>query len=229
MTDVELPLAATRARSSSGVAEQLGQYRRELIGYCSFTKAIEHLGDRWSLFILRALAMLGPQGFNELATGLPGRISRSVLADRLRKLENLGLVAHAGRVQAARRVDPAREAHALEHRVEVGAPAVAGDAEPDARVTQLAQHLGDARQRRGRAVAQRAVLLLDAALHDVVARRHKFQKVGRKGEVRYGYAAAIVGGGSRLIRPGAAVRASHGVLFLDESTGKKIANVTHRI
>jgi DNA-binding HxlR family transcriptional regulator len=67
----------------------------EFIGYCSFTKAIEHLGDRWSLFILRALAMLGPQGFNELATSLPGRISRSVLADRLRKLESLGLIAHA--------------------------------------------------------------------------------------------------------------------------------------
>lgn len=30
-------------------------------------------------------------------------------------------------------------------------------------------------------------------------------------------AAAIIGGGSRLIRPGAAVRASHGVLFLDEA------------
>jgi magnesium chelatase family protein len=30
-------------------------------------------------------------------------------------------------------------------------------------------------------------------------------------------AASIVGGGSRLIRPGAAVRASHGVLFLDEA------------
>jgi len=30
-------------------------------------------------------------------------------------------------------------------------------------------------------------------------------------------AAAIVGGGSRLIRPGAASRASHGVLFLDEA------------
>jgi len=30
-------------------------------------------------------------------------------------------------------------------------------------------------------------------------------------------AAAMVGGGSRLIRPGAAARASHGVLFLDEA------------
>jgi DNA-binding HxlR family transcriptional regulator len=64
----------------------------ELIGYCSFTKAIEHLGDRWSLLILRALGMFGPQGFNDLVTGLPGRISRSVLADRLRRLETLGLV-----------------------------------------------------------------------------------------------------------------------------------------
>lgn len=67
----------------------------EFTGYCSFTKAIEHLGDRWTLFILRELSMFGPQGFNDLVTGLPGRISRSVLADRLRKLENLGLVTHA--------------------------------------------------------------------------------------------------------------------------------------
>jgi DNA-binding HxlR family transcriptional regulator len=68
---------------------------RDLLSYCSFTKAIEHLGDRWNLFILRELSVFGPQGFNDLATGLPGRISRSVLADRLRKLQNLGLVAHA--------------------------------------------------------------------------------------------------------------------------------------
>lgn len=68
----------------------------EFTGYCSFTKAIEHLGDRWTLFIVRELSMVGPQGFNDLVAGLPGRISRSVLADRLRKLENLGLVSHVG-------------------------------------------------------------------------------------------------------------------------------------
>ena len=38
--------------------------------------------------------MFGPQGFNDLAASLPGRISRSVLADRLRRLETLGLVSH---------------------------------------------------------------------------------------------------------------------------------------
>lgn len=61
--------------------------------YCAFTKAVEHLGDRWSLLIVRELFMFGPQGFNRLADGLPGTISRSVLAVRLRKLEEIGLVA----------------------------------------------------------------------------------------------------------------------------------------
>ena len=43
---------------------------------------------------MRELGTFGPQGFNDLALGLPGRISRSVLADRLRRLETLGLVSH---------------------------------------------------------------------------------------------------------------------------------------
>ena len=60
--------------------------------YCPYAKAVEHLGDRWSLQIVKELAMHGTRGFNALADGLPG-VSRSVLARRLRKLEELGLVA----------------------------------------------------------------------------------------------------------------------------------------
>lgn len=63
--------------------------------YCAFTKAIEHLGDRWSLLVLRQLLLAGPTGFNGLAAALPGRVSRSVLADRLRRLEALGLISQA--------------------------------------------------------------------------------------------------------------------------------------
>lgn len=59
--------------------------------YCSFTKAVEHIGDRWSLVILREIMMHGTRGFNALAAGLPG-ISRSVLAARLRRLQELDLV-----------------------------------------------------------------------------------------------------------------------------------------
>ena len=68
----------------------------EFPGYCSFTKAIEHLGDRWSLLIVRQLGVFGPLGFNELARSLPGRISRSVLTERLKRLETLGLVSREG-------------------------------------------------------------------------------------------------------------------------------------
>jgi DNA-binding HxlR family transcriptional regulator len=80
--------------------------------YCSFTKAVEQLGDRWSLLIVRELHIFGPQGFNTLASGLPGRVSRSVLAARLRKLCELGLVARPGRAgsqTAPYRLTPAGE------------------------------------------------------------------------------------------------------------------------
>jgi len=62
--------------------------------YCAYTKAVHHLGDRWSLVIVRELAIHGSLGFNALAATMPG-ISRSVLARRLRKLQDLGLIAHA--------------------------------------------------------------------------------------------------------------------------------------
>lgn len=61
--------------------------------YCAFTKAVERLGDRWSLLIVRELVLFGSQGFNALAQGLPGHISRSVLSDKLRKLEEMGILA----------------------------------------------------------------------------------------------------------------------------------------
>lgn len=85
--------------------------------YCAFTKAVEQLGDRWSLLIVRELAMFGPQGFNTLATGLPGRVSRSVLARRLRKLEELGLVARAPSEAGAGGTGPYRLAPAGEQLV----------------------------------------------------------------------------------------------------------------
>lgn len=66
--------------------------------YCSFTKAVEHLGDRWMLLILREVALHEPVGFNAIVAGLPG-ISRSVLARRLRKLEVMGLIARAPSVR----------------------------------------------------------------------------------------------------------------------------------
>jgi DNA-binding HxlR family transcriptional regulator len=65
--------------------------------YCSYTKAVEYLGDRWCLLIVRDLAIHGPMGFNELATALPGHVSRSTLTERLRRLQDVGLIQRADR------------------------------------------------------------------------------------------------------------------------------------
>jgi DNA-binding HxlR family transcriptional regulator len=58
--------------------------------YCPIARAAEILGDRWTLLIVRDL-LLGIQHFNDLERGLPG-ISRSVLSERLRRLERMGLL-----------------------------------------------------------------------------------------------------------------------------------------
>ncbi|NKQ35803.1 MAG: helix-turn-helix transcriptional regulator [Chloroflexi bacterium] len=58
--------------------------------YCPIAKAVEILGDRWTLLIVRDL-LTGTCHFNDLERGLPG-ISRSLLSERLRRLQQTGLV-----------------------------------------------------------------------------------------------------------------------------------------
>ncbi len=58
--------------------------------YCPVAKAAEVLGERWTLLIVRDL-ITGAHRFTDLQRGLPG-ISRSLLVDRLRRLETDGLV-----------------------------------------------------------------------------------------------------------------------------------------
>jgi DNA-binding HxlR family transcriptional regulator len=58
--------------------------------FCPVAKASEILAERWTPLILREL-LCGSHRFSELEHGLP-RISRSLLAQRLRFLESAGLV-----------------------------------------------------------------------------------------------------------------------------------------
>lgn len=58
--------------------------------YCPISRAVEVLGERWSLLIVRDM-LCGATRFNDIARGLPG-ISRSLLAKRLRQLERAGIV-----------------------------------------------------------------------------------------------------------------------------------------
>lgn len=59
--------------------------------YCSVAKALDVVGDRWTLLIIRELLVQGPCRYTDLKDGLPG-IATNLLADRLRDLENAGLV-----------------------------------------------------------------------------------------------------------------------------------------
>jgi DNA-binding HxlR family transcriptional regulator len=59
--------------------------------FCSVAKALDVIGDRWTLLILRELLLQGPCRYTDLAHGLPG-IASNLLAERLRMLEEQGLV-----------------------------------------------------------------------------------------------------------------------------------------
>ena len=59
--------------------------------YCSLAKALDVVGDRWTLLIVRELTIQGPCRYTDLRNGLPG-VATNLLADRLRELEQAGLV-----------------------------------------------------------------------------------------------------------------------------------------
>jgi len=59
--------------------------------YCSLAKALDVIGDRWTLLIVRELTIQGPCRYTDLRKGLPG-IATNLLADRLRELEHTGIV-----------------------------------------------------------------------------------------------------------------------------------------
>src|SRR6185312_7009995 len=59
--------------------------------YCSVAKALDVIGDRWTLLIVRELLLAGPRRYTDLRNGLPG-IATNLLSERLRDLEAAGVV-----------------------------------------------------------------------------------------------------------------------------------------
>ena len=68
-----------------------GHSRRRYDDACGAAHALDLLGERWALLVVREL-MLGPKRFSDLRTSLPG-ISANVLTQRLEGLEAAGIVA----------------------------------------------------------------------------------------------------------------------------------------
>jgi DNA-binding HxlR family transcriptional regulator len=59
--------------------------------YCAAARALDVIGDRWNLLIVRELLMRGPSRYTDLQAGLPG-IATNLLAERLRTLEQAGVL-----------------------------------------------------------------------------------------------------------------------------------------
>lgn len=58
--------------------------------FCGLARALDAVGDRWSLLIVREL-LLGPMRYGELVASLGG-IATNLLANRLRSLESAGVI-----------------------------------------------------------------------------------------------------------------------------------------
>lgn len=64
--------------------------RRSYEQYCALAKALDIVGERWTLLILREL-FAGPQRFSDLLQTLPG-IGNGLLATRLHEMQENGLI-----------------------------------------------------------------------------------------------------------------------------------------
>lgn len=63
--------------------------------YGGVTRALELIGERWAMLIVRDL-LVGPRRYGELAAGLP-RIPSNILAARLKELQLAGVIRRAPR------------------------------------------------------------------------------------------------------------------------------------
>jgi DNA-binding HxlR family transcriptional regulator len=70
--------------------------------FCGLVRAVDLVGERWALLILRDL-FVGPKRFTDLHEGLP-RIPTNVLSARLKELEEAGVVRRRTRTEPNRGV-----------------------------------------------------------------------------------------------------------------------------
>jgi DNA-binding HxlR family transcriptional regulator len=64
--------------------------KRSYQQYCGIATALDLLGERWTLLIVRDL-LVGPKRFTDLLDGLPG-VGTGLLSQRLRELEEAGVI-----------------------------------------------------------------------------------------------------------------------------------------
>ncbi|MGC4089609.1 MAG: helix-turn-helix domain-containing protein [Polyangiaceae bacterium] len=68
----------------------MAEKRRNYQQFCGVARALDRVGERWTLLIVRNL-LLGPRRYSDLLEELPG-ITTNLLAKRLRELTSAGIV-----------------------------------------------------------------------------------------------------------------------------------------
>jgi DNA-binding HxlR family transcriptional regulator len=68
--------------------------RRKSTSGCPIDYGLDIFGDRWTLLLIRDLLLVGKRHFKELMQS-PERIASNILAARLKKLEQRGLIVRA--------------------------------------------------------------------------------------------------------------------------------------
>ena len=81
-------MVAVNRKSQPGTLLSMAE-RRSYKQLCGLATALDIVGERWTLLLVRDLA-LGPRRYGELLEGLPG-IGEGLLAQRLRHLEHEGI------------------------------------------------------------------------------------------------------------------------------------------
>ena len=64
--------------------------KRTYSQFCAIARALDHVGERWTLLLIREL-LTGPKRFKDLLVGLRG-IGTNLLSTRLKQLEEYGIV-----------------------------------------------------------------------------------------------------------------------------------------
>ncbi|SDJ49823.1 DNA-binding transcriptional regulator, HxlR family [Actinokineospora alba] len=87
----EAVIEAMESSQLDGIISELQSMTRRTYGqFCGLSRAVEMIGERWALLIIRDL-LVGPKSFTDLAEGFP-RLSIDVLCARLREMEHFGVV-----------------------------------------------------------------------------------------------------------------------------------------
>ncbi len=84
-------VAGTGAGGTAGRSGGGRSSRRSYDQFCSVARALDAVGDRWTLLVVREL-LAGPRRYTDLHADLPG-VSTDVLAARLKHMEAEGLTA----------------------------------------------------------------------------------------------------------------------------------------